>query len=383
MSTFHVLWHAVSAAQTSSDQRPGIDPDTLVLPAFADPHVHLDKALTADLVHNSAGDLAGAIDAWLAFRPTQSTAAVHARARRGALELLRHGTTAVRAHADAGPGVGTQAVEALVALRSELAGIVDVQVVAGVGPVVTGTAGAGARAALAAALEAGADLVGGAPALDPDPAGAYDVLVAAALEAGVGLDLHVDETLDPGTFTLPWLIDRVAGGFPHPVVVDHVVSLAVQPPAVRDAVAQRLAKERIGVITLPATNLYLQGRGPATPTARGLTAIRTLLDAGVTVAAGADNVRDPFNPTGRFDPLETASLLVIAGHLTADEALTAVTTAPRALLGLPPAGPGDVVALPASSVSDAIAGASPQRTVRRDGRVVAQTTITTWAEGAA
>ena len=373
----------MSAAQTFPHISSPGNADTLLLPAFADPHVHLDKAFTADLVHNPAGDLAGAIEAWLAFRGSQSVADVQARAARAARELLRHGSTAVRAHADAGPGVGTQAVEALVALRDQLAGIVDVQVVAGVGPVVTGAAGAEARAALAAALDAGADLIGGAPALDDDPAGAYDVLVAAALEAGVGLDLHVDETLDPGTFTLPWLIDRVAGGFPHPVVVDHVVSLAVQPPGVRHATAERLAAQGIGVITLPATNLYLQGRGEGTPTARGLTAIRTLLDAGVTVAAGADNVRDPFNPTGRLDPLETASLLVTAGHLTPDEALAAVTTAPRALLGLPPATDGDVVALPASSVSDAIAGAPPQRVVSREGRVVARTTVTTWEEGAA
>jgi cytosine deaminase len=377
------LWHAVSAAQTFPDDRLEIDADTVVLPAFVDPHVHLDKALTADLVLNPTGDLPGAIGAWLAFRGTQTTADVHARARRGAFELLRHGTTALRAHADAGPGVGTQAVEALVALREELAGTVDIQVVAGVGPIVTGAAGADARAALAAALEAGADLVGGAPALDEDPAGAYDVLVAAALKAGVGLDLHVDETLDPDTFTLPWLIDRVAGGFPHPVVVDHVVSLAVQPPKVLHAVAERLAEERIGVVTLPATNLYLQGRGPGTPTARGLTAIRALLDAGVTVAAGADNVRDPFNPTGRFDPLETASLLVTAGHLAPDEALKAVTAAPRALLGLPPAGEGDTVALPGSSVSDVIASGAASRVVRRDGRVVARTAVTTWAEGSA
>jgi len=34
----------------------------LLLPAPAEPHAHLDKALTADLVPNPAGDLMGAIE---------------------------------------------------------------------------------------------------------------------------------------------------------------------------------------------------------------------------------------------------------------------------------------------------------------------------------
>lgn len=37
----------------------------LVLPAPAEPHAHLDKALRADLAPNPTGDLTGAIDAWV------------------------------------------------------------------------------------------------------------------------------------------------------------------------------------------------------------------------------------------------------------------------------------------------------------------------------
>ena len=38
----------------------------LLLPAMAEPHAHLDKALTAEDVPNPKGDLMGAIDAWIA-----------------------------------------------------------------------------------------------------------------------------------------------------------------------------------------------------------------------------------------------------------------------------------------------------------------------------
>ena len=65
---------------------------------------------------------------------------------------------------------------------------------------------------------------------------------------------------------------------------------------------------------LPQTNLFLQGRDHPVAMPRGLTAIAALREAGALVAAGADNVQDPFNLVGRSDPLETAALLVMAGH---------------------------------------------------------------------
>ena len=79
---------------------------------------------------------------------------------------------------------------------------------------------------------------------------------------------------------------------------------------------------------------------------------------------------------GRADPLETASLLVVAGHVLPPEALFAITSAGRRLLGLPPVAvavgsPADLVAIRAPSLGGAIAGGSPERIVFRGGRVVA------------
>ncbi len=136
----------------------------------------------------------------------------------------------------------------------------------------------------------------------------------------------------------------------------------------------------VGVISLPITNLYLQGWQHPVATPRGLTALRALLDAGVRVAAGADNVRDPFNPVGRSDALETASLLVTAGHLTPDEAYGLVSDGARSVMGLPGAGalPGaraDFLAVDATSVTDAVANAPAERHVVAGGRLVAVTEV--------
>jgi cytosine deaminase len=355
--------------------------DHVLLPALVEPHAHLDKALTADGVVNPTGDLAGAIEAWLRHRESEPGEAIVVRARAAALRYVAHGTTAIRTHADVGAGIGLRAVEAVLAVRRDLAELVDIQVVVGVGLPIEGPAGAENRALARAALDAGADLVGGAPWLSDDPARALDALLDLASANGRGLDLHLDETLDPRVRTLDLLAERAAG-FTHPITASHVVSLGAQPPAVRAATIERVARAGIAVVANPITNLYLQGRGAAAPVPRGLTALRELLDAGVLLAGGGDNVRDPFNPVGRADPLETASLLVTAGHLTLDEALAAVTTSARRLLersGMPTGDPAepDLVAIRASSVGDAIAGAAPARVAFRRGRVVARTQVET------
>jgi cytosine deaminase len=98
------------------------------------------------------------------------------------------------------------------------------------------------------------------------------------------------------------------------------------------------------------------------------------------VGAGADNVRDPFNPVGRGDALETASLLVTAGHLDLFEALRAVTDGARSVMSLPPAGPtagarAELLAVRAESIGDAIATGSVDRYVIHKGRLIAQSHV--------
>ena len=354
----------------------------LLLPAPAEPHAHLDKALTAARAPNAAGDLPGAVDAWLRYRAGMSREDAARRALQAALMGLASGATAIRTHVDVGSGVGLRGLEALVEVREALRGRLALQLVASVDAPLTGAAGAEHRALLRAALQMGADAVGGYPNLDPDPAACLETCLAVAAEHGRPVDLHLDETLDPGVLWLAHLADLVArSGFPHAVTASHCVSLGVQPPKVAARVAEQAAAAGIAVVCLPQTNLFLQARGYRSAPPRGLTALRALLDAGVTVAAGGDNLQDPFNPMGRGDPLETASLLVTAGHLTVAEAYAAVSAAARAAMGLPPvqlaAGfPAELLAIRAASLEEAVAMAPSERVVVHQGRVVSRTAVT-------
>lgn len=357
--------------------------DMVVLPAPAEPHAHLDKALSAAAAPNSAGDLAGAIEAWHAYRPALTEGEILGRARVAAHELIAHGATAIRTHVDVGPGIGLRGVAALRTLREELAaqGLAVLQVVALISPPLTGPDGEDNRALLAAALEAGADVVGGCPHLDPDPVGATAAALDAAELADTPVDLHTDETLNPRMLAVRDLARMVVErGFVAGAVASHCVALGVQPSDVQRAVARELADAGVAVVSLPQTNLYLQARGAASAPARGITAIRPLLDAGCVVAGGGDNVRDPFNCVGRSDPLETAALLVAAAHLTPQEAYDLVSAGARAAIGLPPVvlaagAPAELLAVRGASLADAIARASEHRIVIHAGRCVARTEV--------
>ena len=355
----------------------------LLLPAMAEPHAHLDKALLADDLVNHTGDLAGAIDAMNACDPALFAPERLARRVRSALDrLLVNGVTAVRSHVNVGEGGGVASVRVVDQVRREYAGLMDIQLVALLHSPLTGRAGAGNRAALDEALGAGIDLVGGCPHLDEDGAGVIDLVLAAASSAGLGIDLHVDETLDPGMLTLRTLARRVTStGFAGPVAASHCVSLAMQTEVTQRAVADEVAAAGIAVIPLPQTNLFLQGRGHPVAMPRALAPIQVLRRAGVRVAAGGDNVQDPFNPVGRSDPLETAALLVMAGHQAPAVAYELVSNEVRRVMGLAavlmaPGDPADLVALPAPNERGAIADAPGDRMVFRRGRLVATSTRT-------
>jgi cytosine/creatinine deaminase len=353
----------------------------VLLPGLAEPHVHLDKAFTAGRAAPAAPDLAEAIAAWCDLRGHLTEADFSERTRRGAAGYLASGATVVRAHTDVSPVLGIIPVVALRAVRDELAGTLDIEIVAGTGNPVTGTAGRENLAALRDAIDAGADLVGGAPWLDPDPTAACQVLFDIAAAAGLPVDLHVDETTDPAADTLGVLINLVRQGFGTRVTASHAVSLGSRPPAARQQIAEALAEAGIGVVTLPQTNLWLQGLDDRSASGRGLTAVAALRQAGVPIAAGADNIRDPFNPLGRTDPLETASLLAAAAHLTPAQALEAVTTDAWTVLGRPapairPGAPARFVAVAAADADDAVAAPAPSRIVIHGSQVVARTSVT-------
>lgn len=347
--------------------------DHLLVTAPAEPHAHLDKARSWDLIEPPAGDLERAIESWRSYSEAMTTESIEERALEQALAMLRNGTTAIRTHVDMLVGDDPlRGARALVNVRERLSGLMDLELVALPGYDIPDST-------IEAALDLGLDLVGGAPHLAPEPSADLVRLLRLAERHGVGVDLHTDEGLVGDPTILEFA--RIVRDWDVPVSAGHCVRLGTLETAELDEVIAEVLASDLGIISLPITNLYLQGWEHPVSTPRGLTALRQLLDAGVRVGAGADNVRDPFNPVGRSDALETASLLVTAGHLSLAEAVAAVSDGARSVMSLPKAGVSvgaraELLAVRGRTLSDVVANAPADRYVIHAGRLVSHSVTT-------
>ncbi|MDJ1113112.1 amidohydrolase family protein [Microbacterium dauci] len=344
----------------------------IALPPLADLHAHLDKGYTWTSFGQPEGSLDDAIACWIDHGENHSSDDIKVGARRHLIAALHAGVTAVRSHTNYHLGDDPlRGVRALVELRAEFAGVVDLQIVASPG------ASDGPDDLGRAAVALGVDLIGGFPHLADDPSADLERAAAFAEEFGLGIDLHTDETLDPTSMGLAELAARTRH-WPAGVIrsAGHCVSLSTQDADTRRRTLAAVADAGISIITNPLTNLYLQGWQHPVATPRGIPPLREIIAAGVTLAAGGDNVQDPFNPLGNADMVDVASALVIAGHLTPAEAWHVSSSGGRAAFGLPPArgrvgDVADVVLVRAAHVAEALAERAPDRIVIRDGRVVA------------
>src|SRR3989449_10279735 len=133
----------------------------LVLPGFIDGHVQLDKVLIRDELREHDGTLAGAIAAIHQRKRQYTVEDVRTRARAVIEDSVTLGTTRLRSHVDVDTIGGLIPLEGVMAAAEDCADIASVQTIAF--PQEGLLRDPGAYELMEAALEAGADVVGGMP----------------------------------------------------------------------------------------------------------------------------------------------------------------------------------------------------------------------------
>jgi cytosine deaminase len=357
----------------------------LVVPALVDMHQHLDKSRTRALVCNPSGTLSGASKAYQALAPSITQDQIIKRALQTIETCSAHGTVAIRSHTNIEPQSELRSIEAMIAVRERAADVMRIQVVAHV----TSSAPsmfAESKDWLRGAVSLGVDVIGGVPAFSDRPTEFMKLLFETADWSGLPLDMHIDEHLDDTHLLFDDLVAMTrAYGMSGRVVASHCSALSALPPGETERIIDAIRDAGIGVVTLPAANLFLQGRGTPRLAPRGLTRVKELMDAGVAVAAASDNIQDPFVPTGSGDLLEIARWTVLAGQLGLNDlrkAFDMVSSVPADLMGLGSdwgirvGAQADLLIAGAASVEDLVAGAAMRWQVMVGGRVVASAVLT-------
>ena len=350
----------------------------LVLPGLVDMHQHLDKSRTRALLDNPSGTLMGASSAYRALAPSITKEQMIARARRTVEACSAHGTVAIRSHTNIDPQSGVRGVEAMVALRAECADRMRIQVVGHLTSEATSMLPE-SKAWLRQAIDLGIDAIGGVPAFSSDPAAFLKLVFDNAERSGLPLDMHIDEHLDAGRAMFSEVARMTrAYGMSGRVVAGHSSALSAMPPDEARRTIDELREAGVGVVTLPAANLFLQGRDADRLPPRGLTRVRELLAAGIPVASASDNIQDPFVPTGTGDLLEIARWTLLAGQFGLSDLrqmFEMVSTVPAQMIGLGAdwgireGARADLLIARAETIDDLVASGAPERMVMIEGKV--------------
>lgn len=363
----------------------------VVTPGLVDSHIHLDKALLGARAPSREGTVAEAIRVTGAAKRGFTREDIADRARRVLDLAVRQGTTAMRSHVEVDPIVGLMGFEAILPLRREYAPAIDLQLCAFAQEGILQMPGT--EALLREALRMGADLVGGVPYNDTDAHRHIAIVFDLAAEFDVDVDFHADFFDEPQHLHVIDIAEQtVRHGWQGRVAVGHLTELGALPPIAQEPIVAAIREAGIGVIVLPATDLYLMGRKDLRSVRRGLAPVRRLLAAGIPVAAATNNVRNAFTPVGTADPVLMGFLVAVGCHMgTRDdllEALAMLTLYPARILGVPDYGVdagcrADLIVWDAERAEDIIATMAPRRLVVKRGHISVEherTTRERWRE---
>lgn len=350
----------------------------LLLPSFADVHVHLDSTRLG-----------------LPFRPHTGGPGVwtmmlndraHWReAEVGIVERVAHtlalmvarGTTRVRSFAQVDVDAGLERLEAVLAAREAHRGRAEVQVIAF--PQAGLLREDGSPQVLEDALRAGADVIGGIDpcTLDRDPVRHLDIVFGLAERYGVPVDVHLHEPGDLGRFSADLIIERtLALGMQGNVLISHGYGLWDGTESQTRALVERFAEADVATATVA-------------PGGRQTLPLQLMVEHGVRVGLGQDGQRDYWSPYGNADMLDRTWQLAfthgfrrddLVEHCLAIASRGGASVMDRSLPrlsgvedrpGLAVGDRADLLVVAGDTPTAAVMDRLPDRTVLHRGRVVA------------
>ena len=352
---------------------------SLVTESFVNPHLHLDKVYTLPMLDEQAlrdyhgqdmGKAMTAIELAARVKEGYEEGWILENARRAIGLAAKYGTTHMRAFSDVDNKARLEGIKALIKAREEWRGQVEIQVVAF--PQDGVVREPGTTDLIREALELGADVVGGIPWIEYTEADAQahvNAMFDLAVKFDKDVSMLVDDAGDPGLRTLEMMAVRaIRSGWRGRSLAHHARAMALYPMPYFQKIVALLKRAGTGLVTDPHTG-PLHAR------------VSELLEAGVHVCLGQDDISDAYYPFGRNNMLEVAFL---ASHLlwmttTADmeRLYDMITIEPARAIGLTKfrleaGAPANLVVLGAPDVLEALREHAPPRHVVSHGKLLDQ-----------
>lgn len=356
----------------------------LALPPFIEPHIHLDTTQTAGQPSwNLSGTLFEGIERWAERKALLTHEDVKQRAWQTLKWQIANGIQFVRTHVDVSDPNLT-ALKAMLEVKQEVAPWVELQIVAfpqeGIMSYPNG------EALLEQALQLGADVVGAIPHFEFTREYGVESLhktFALAQKYNKLIDVHCDEIDDEQSRfveTVAALAHREQMG--ERVTASHTTAMHSYNGAYTSRLFRLLKLSKINFVANPLVNIHLQGRFDTYPKRRGITRVKEMLEAGINVCFGHDDVFDPWYPLGTANMLQVLHMGLhvcqLMGYEQINDGINLITTHSAKTLNLSDYGiksgnPANLVILPAESGFDAVRRQTPVRYSVRAGVLIAET----------
>ncbi|RAP73579.1 deaminase [Paenibacillus montanisoli] len=295
----------------AGDQRPKRDAKgMLLLPAFRDAHIHLDKTYYGGpwQAVKPARSIFDRIEEEKMLLPKLLPVAVD-RAKQIIELLLGHGSTHLRGHVNIEPTSGLRGLEVAQEALAAYVGKLGYELVAFPQH---GLLRSDSIGLVRQAIEMGATHVGGLDptSVDGDLERSLHAMMELAVETGAGIDMHLHEQGEAGYATMNRLADMtIDAGWQGRVTVSHAFGFASGTAAQSEQLAERFAEAGISIAsTVPIGRLVMP--------------IPMLHSKGVRVELGTDSLTDHWSPFGNGDNLEKAGRLAEAYGMSDEYSLS-------------------------------------------------------------
>jgi cytosine/creatinine deaminase len=282
----------------------------LVSESFVNPHLHLCKVYTRQMMDEEAltgyhtegmGKAMTTIELAARVKEKYAEEWIIKNVRRALAQAAVHGNTHIRAFADVDGKARLEAMKALLRAREEFQGIVAVQVCAFAQDGLAREPGASEL--MRQAMEMGADVAGGIPWIEyteADIQGHVKEIFDLAQEFDKDVSMLVDDAGDAGLRSLEAMaVEAIRRGWQGRALAHHARAMELYPQPYFQKIAALLRQAKMAIVSDPHTG-PLHAR------------VKELLEEGVTVCLGQDDISDGYYPFGRNNMLEVAFL---AAHL--------------------------------------------------------------------
>lgn len=342
----------------------------LMLPAFKDMHIHLDKTFYGgewQAVRKRTGGVKGMIALEQQILPKKLATSTQ-RAER-LIELLQsQGTSFARSHVNIEP---TSKLQSLINLQKALENKASGFAAELVAFPQHGVFYTDSVSYMKEAAQMDIDFIGGVDPYSLDGAieKTIDFTVQLALDNKKGIDIHLHESGESGLKTVEYLIQKVNENpvLQNKTYLSHCFVLANLEASKQEAIAEQLGAAGIGIVsTIPVGKLIMP--------------IPTLYKHNVSVLTGNDSIIDHWNTFGSGSVLQKANLMAqLYGYSTEFQLSRSLKIATGNILPLddngaqqwPKAGDtANIVLVDASCSAEAVSRISPIKSLIHQGNIV-------------